>query len=115
MAQVKPYMKVLTPNRFAVCAIYEPHPFRPSVIAEAVEQSGRTPHGLPDVADDAWCWVYYDWCGNPVGLSSEMPEGTVVDTFTEENIGSKSLADYLNCENAEAVEAWNRRAENEKA
>lgn len=115
MAELKPYLKVLTQqNRFAVCAIYEPHPFRASAIEEAVKQSGHTPHGNKGVQNDAWCWVYYDWCGNPVGLSEEMPEGVIVDKFTEENIGSKSIADYLNHENAAAIEAWNRRAEDAK-
>ena len=43
-----------------------------------------------------------------------MPEGVIVEKFTEENIGSKSLADYLNYENPEAIERWNRRAEDGK-
>lgn len=109
--ELKPYKKILVKNMCAVCAIYEPHPFRNNVIKEAIEQSGYTPCGSTGVADDAWCWVYYDWCGNPVGLTSEMPEGVIVEKFTEENIGSKSLADYLNYENPEAIEAWSRRAE----
>jgi hypothetical protein len=108
--ELKPYLKVLTPNMLAVCAIFEPHPFRASAIEEAVTQSGRKPSNNTGISDDAWCWVYYDWCGNPVGLSTGMPEGTIVDVFTEENIGSKSLADYLNYENAAAIEEWNRRA-----
>jgi hypothetical protein len=48
------------------------------------------------INDDEWCWVYYDWCGNPIGLSEEMPDGEVVDKFTKENLGSQELADYLN-------------------
>ena len=48
------------------------------------------------INDDEWCWVYYDWCGNPIGLSEDAPNGKVVDMFTEENLGSQSLADYLN-------------------
>ena len=74
----KPYTKVINLKDFyGVCAIYE-----------------RNPIGdKPDL-----CWVYYDWCGNPVGLSIEMPKGEVVDKLTAENIGRQDLADYLNKE-----------------
>lgn len=73
---IKPYTKVINLKDFyGACAIYERNPF-----------------------GDNLCWVYYDWCGNPVGLSMETPDGDVVDKFTEENIGSQSLADYLNKE-----------------
>lgn len=75
----KPYTKVLTSKDFyGCCAIYEPNPFRRD--------------------DSEWCWVYYDLCGNPVGLSDGMPAGEVVDKFTAENIGWQELADYLNKE-----------------
>ena len=74
----KPYTKVINIKDFyGVCAIYEKHPFG---------------------SKNDLCWVYYDWCGNPVGLGGEMPEGEVVDKFTEENIGRQDLADYLNKE-----------------
>lgn len=97
----KPYAKVLTIDGFyGVCAIYEPHPFRHSSMAEALEQAGYQAPKNIGVPDDEWCWVYYDWCGNPIGLSTYMPEGEMVDKFTEENLGSKSLADYLNIEPA---------------
>lgn len=112
MDKLKPYMKVLTLNPpFACCAIYEPHPFGASAITDAVRQTGREPKGSTDIDDDTWCWVYYNWCGNPVGLSDTMPVGTVVDAFTVDNLGDQSLADYLNYENPEAVEAWHRRTE----
>lgn len=75
----KPYTKVLTSKNFyGCCAIYELSPFRRN--------------------DSEWCWVYYDWCGNPVGLSEYMPAGEVVDKFTVENIRWQGLADYLNKE-----------------
>lgn len=103
----KPYAKVLTTNDFyGVCAIYEPHPFRGSAIKEAVEQCGYRMSdckvmGSPLVSDDEWCWVFYDWCANPVGLSEEKPEGEVVDRFTAEHFyGHQHLADYLNEEPA---------------
>jgi hypothetical protein len=73
-----PYTKVINLKDFyGVCAIYERNPFGDK---------------------DDLCWVYYDWCGNAVGLSMDMPEGEVVDMFTEENIGNQKLADYLNIE-----------------
>lgn len=75
----KPYTKILVINDFyGCCAIYEPSPFRKD--------------------DNDWCWVYYDWCGNPVGISGDPPCGELVDKFTAENIGSQDLADYLNKE-----------------
>lgn len=97
----KPYEKVLTIDGFyGACAIYEPHPFRHSSMAEPLKQAGyKVPKNL-GVSDDEWCWVYYDWCGNPIGMSEDMPDGEMVDKFTEENLGSKSLADYLNIEPA---------------
>ena len=113
--ELKPYLKVITRNVYGVCAIYEPHPFRSSAIKEAVEQSGRKTNADTGIKDDEWCWVYYDWCGNPVGLGNEFPDGELVDKITAENIGSQSLADYLNKENEEFVKAWSRRADNENA
>jgi hypothetical protein len=73
----KPYTKVLTTkDYYGECAIYEKNPF-----------------------GDDLCWVYYDICGNPVGLSAEMPDGEVVDKFTAEHFGGyQQLADYLNKE-----------------
>lgn len=97
----KPYAKVLTIDGFyGACAIYEPHPFRHSSMAEPLKQAGYKVSKNLGVPDDEWCWVYYDWCGNPIGMSEYMPEGKVVDKFTEENLGSQSLADYLNIEPA---------------
>ena len=97
----KPYAKVLAIDGFyGACAIYEPHPFRHSSMAEPLKQAGyKVPKNL-GVPDDEWCWVYYDWCGNPIGMSENMPEGEMVDKFTEENLGNQSLADYLNTEPA---------------
>lgn len=83
---LKPYLKVITHNCGSVAAIYEPSPFRKD--------------------DTEWCWVYYDWCGNPIGLSGGMPDGELVEKFTQDNIGSESLAEYLNKENEEFVEIW---------
>lgn len=87
-------------NAFALCAIYEPHPFRCSVISEAVGFKVNT-----KINDDEWVWVYYDWIGNPVGLSKEKPIGKDVEKFTPNNLGfldddpnGISLANYLNKE-----------------
>ena len=74
----KPYTKVINIKDFyGACAIYESNPF-----------GGK----------DDLCWVYYDWYGNAVCLSMDMPKGEVVDMFTAENIGNQKLADYLNIE-----------------
>lgn len=94
----KPYTKVITTkDYYGECAIYEPHPFRDSVIKDAVEQSGHIYNTNTGIDDDEWCWVFYDWCANPVGLSDEKPDGVVVDKFTAEHFyGHQHLADYLN-------------------
>lgn len=94
----KPYEKVVTRNYYGVCAIYEPHPFRNNAIKSAVEQSGHIYNAHTGIDDDEWCWVFYDWCGNPVGLSDEKPEGETAEKFTKENLGDENLAEYLNKE-----------------
>lgn len=97
----KPYEKVVTRSYCGVCAIYEPHPFRNCAIKDAIEQCGHTYNADTGINDDEWCWVFYDWFGNPVGLSDEKPDGETVDKFTTENLGdenSESLAKYLNKE-----------------
>lgn len=95
----KPYAKVVN-LPCAICAIYEPHPFRSCVISEAVGGSVDT-----CIADSEWCWVFYDWCCNPIGISDEKPDGKDVDVFTIENLGgfswttiesAQKLVDYLN-------------------
>ncbi len=100
-----PYKKILLENHYAICAIYEPHPFRKSAL----------PVGAGfKISDDEWCWDYYDWCGNLIGMTDEEPEGKVVRFFTEESVGSKSLADYLNRVNPAFVRAWKEREESGK-
>lgn len=95
----KPYLKVITTEDYlGECAIYEPHPFRDRAIHSALEQRGMSSSEHTGINDDEWCWVYYDWCGNPIGLSGDMPDGEVVDKFTKENLGNQQLADYLNIE-----------------
>jgi hypothetical protein len=98
MIELKPYLKVITsPKYYGVCAIYEPHPFRNFVIKDAVEKEGHTMIGHTGVDDDAWCWCFYDWCANCIGISSEIPEGEVVDKFTAELFfDNQHIADYLN-------------------
>ena len=95
---IKPYQKVLTPiGHFGVCAIYEPHPFRDSFIQAALNSSGLQSNQHTSIMDDAWCWVYYDWCGNAIGVGNQKPEGRVVEKFTAEHFhGDQNLADYLN-------------------
>lgn len=94
----KPYEKVITSNnQIALCAIYEQHPFRNSAIKESIEQSGKIYSGNTGIDDDSWCWVYYDWVGNPVAISSEKPIGDVVDKIPD-NLNGKEYAEYLNKE-----------------
>lgn len=95
----KPYAKVVD-LPYAICAIYEPHPFRNNVISEAVGFDVDT-----GIYEFEWCWVFYDWCGNPIGTSDEKPDGKDVDVFTIKNLGgfswttiecAQKLVDYLN-------------------
>lgn len=76
----KKYAKIITTG-YPLCAIYEPHPFRSSFISEATNQLVNT-----GVANDEWCWVYYDWCCNAIGIGYEKPDGIEVDKFTTENL-----------------------------
>lgn len=97
----KKYAKVIPEESGAMCAIYEPHPFRSSAISEAVGSNINT-----GIADDEWVWVYYDWCCNPVCISVGKPDGAEVDKFTTDNLDfswttpeyAKKLIDYLNME-----------------
>ena len=98
----KRYAKVIIMDcSGAICAIYEPHPFRSSTISEAVGSRVNT-----GIADDEWAWTYYDWCTNPVGVGSEKPDGIEVDKFTTDNLDfswttleyAQKLVDYLNME-----------------
>lgn len=98
----RPYAKVIGIDwLYAMCAIYEPHPFRSCIISESLGRSVDT-----GIADDEWCWIYYDWIGNPVGTSVGRPYGIEVDKFTIENLGltwgtpeyAQRLVDYLNME-----------------
>ena len=96
----KKYAKVVT-NGYSLCAIYEPHPFRSSAISEAAGSHINT-----GISDDEWIWVHYDYCGNPIGLSAEQPEGVEVDKFTTDNLDcswttpecAQNIVDYFNKE-----------------
>jgi hypothetical protein len=116
MIELKPYLKVITSEKYyGVCAIYEPHPFRNCAIKSAVEQSGHTMNGHTGVADDAWCWNFYDCYANCIGFSDEMPEGEIVDKFTAEHFwGYQHIADALNRENEDFKKEWYRRRDNGK-
>ena len=95
----KRYAKIITNDRYSLCAIYEPHPFRSGTISEAVGSKVNT-----GISNDKWAWVYYDWCCNPVGISVGKPDGVEVDKFTTDNLDfswttpecAKKLIDYLN-------------------
>ena len=97
----KPYAKAVTNEPGCICAIYEPHPFRSSAISEALGLNANT-----GITDDEWIWMYYNWCGNPVGTSDEKPDGVEVDKFTVDNLDlswtnrecAQKLVNYLNRE-----------------
>ena len=80
MNLIRPYVKVVDlVNDYGIVAIYEPNPFRPEAILGAFQKSCKKPGkvinlGNP-IEDESWCWVYYDWCGNPIGLGRDVPEG----------------------------------------
>ena len=97
MNKPKPFDKIVLKNNLAVAAIYEPHQFRDSIIQEAIKSSGRSTNQHTGIDNKAFCWVYYDWIGNPIGLSDSKPKGNPVEKFTKENLyGLEDLAKYLN-------------------
>lgn len=100
MKTFKKYAKVIN-IPYGLCAIYEPHPFRSKAISGAIGEKVDT-----GIEDDAWTWVYYDFCGNPIGVSEDKPEGTEVDKLTFDNTDwnwttpecAQNIIDYLNKE-----------------
>ena len=118
MHLIRPYVKIVDlVNAFACVAIYEPNPFRLEAILGAVKQSGKTPNKRIDLSncnpDDQWCWVYYDWCGNPVGLGKDVPEGRFTYKLVPEDFewmghdNAVWYCEYLNKEpNTEMIEKW---------
>lgn len=120
MNLIRPYIKIIDlENAFACVAIYEPNPFRPEALSTAVKQSGKKPGQKIDLGDDniddLWCWVFYDWCGNPVGLSKDMPEGKLTYKLKPEYFewmgheNSVRYCEYLNKEpNTKMKNEWER-------
>ena len=121
MNLIRPYVKVVDlVNAYACVAIYEPNPFRPEALSGAVKQSGKKPGktinlGNDDI-DSQWCWVYYDWCGNPVGLGSGVPEGRLTYKLKPEDfewMGTDNAiryCEYLNKEpNKEMIKEWEKK------
>lgn len=118
MNLIRPYIKVVDlVNTYGCVAIYEPNPFRPKAICGAVQQSGKQVGEKIDLGDnspnDQWRWVYYDWCGNPVGLGSEVPEGRLTYKLIPEDFewmghdNAVRYCEYLNREpNKEMIEEW---------
>ena len=117
MNLIRPYVKVIDlVNNYACVAIYEPNPFRPEAILGVVQKSGRKPSkviNLGDDLDNQWCWVYYDWCGNPVGLGKDVPEGRLTYKLKPEDFewmgyeNAVRYCEYLNTEpNKEMIEKW---------
>ena len=109
MNLIRPYVKIVDlVNAYACVAIYEPNPFRPEAFIEAVKQSGKKPGKTINLGDDSqsnqWCWVYYDWCGNPIGLGSDIPEGRLTYKLKPEDFewmgydNSVRYCEYLNKE-----------------
>ena len=103
----KPYEKYVLNSGLAVAAIYEPHPFRNIAVKSAVEKSWHNyGYNNTGVEDNAWCWVLYDWIGNPIGIGNEILdelEPRKVEKFTvAHGFASQEIVDYLN-EDAECV------------
>lgn len=117
---IKPYMKIIEmENKYACVAIYEPHPFRPEALREAIESSGKKSDNYDTGVDgNQWCWVYYDWCGNPVGLSESAPEGRLVYKLKPEDFewmghdNAVRWCEYLNRENEKMKKQWEEKYDN---
>ena len=120
MNLIRPYVKVVDlVNAYACVAIYEPNPFRPEAILGAVKQSGKIPNKRINLSncnlDDQWCWVYYDWCGNPVSLGMDVPEGRLTYKLKPEDFewmgheNAVGYCEYLNKENEEMKKQWEQK------
>ena len=120
MNLIRPYVKIVDlVNNYGCVAIYEPNPFRPEAIISAVKQSGKKPDKIINLGDDIdsqWCWVYYDWCGNPVGMSADVPEGRFTYKLVPEDFewmghdNAVNYCEYLNKEpNKEMKKEWERK------
>ena len=118
MNLIRPYVKIIDMiNSFACVAIYEPNPFRPDAICDAIKQFGKSFDKIINLGDhnidDEWCWVYYDWCGNPIGTSADVPEGRLTYELKPEDFewmgheNSVNYCEYLNKEpNEEMKQEW---------
>lgn len=115
MNLIRPYIKVIDLVTALACvAIYEPNPFRPSAIKEAIESNGKKSDSYDTGVDDnEWCWVYYDWCGNPIGLGKDVPEGRLTYKLKPEDFewmgyeNAVRYCEYLNREpNQEMKKQW---------
>ena len=92
-----PYDKILLKDGIAICAIYEPHPFSTKAINSALKQSGFNQIKSTGITDDKWCWVFYDWIANPIGISDKKPDGKTVEILlVEHGFASQNICDYLN-------------------
>ena len=107
-------------NQYACVAIYEPNPFRPEALSTAVKQYGKKPGKKINLGDNnldnQWCWVYYDWCGNPVGLGMDVPEGRLTYQLKPEDFewmgydNAVRYCEYFNREpNQEMKKEWEAR------
>ena len=114
MNLIRPYVKIYDMEcGFACIAVYEPHPFRDSVIQDAVKSIGKKSNQHTGIDNDEWCWVFYDWCGNPVAISDEMPEGKFTYQVKPEHFewmgydNAVRFCEYINKEpNTKAKKAW---------
>ena len=118
MNLIRPYVKVVDlVNIYGCAAVYEPNPFRPAAILGAFKKSDKKPDKIINLGnkidDSDWCWVYYDWCGNPVGTSADIPEGRLAYKLVPEDFewmgyeNAVRYCEYLNKEpNKEMIEKW---------
>lgn len=123
MNLIRPYIKIVDlVNDYACVAIYEPNPFRSEALCEAVKQSDKKPGKRinlgDDNIDDQWCWVYYDWCYNPVGISKDAPEGRLTYKLVPEDfewMGYDNAIRYCEClnrePNVEMKREWEKKYE----
>ena len=123
MNLIRPYIKIVDlVDCYGCVAIYEPNPFRLEAICEAVKQVNKKPGKIEIINigdpldDESWCWVYYDWCGNPVGLGRDMPEGRLTYKLVPEDFewmghdNAVRYCEYLNREpNQEMIEEWEKK------
>ena len=85
-----PYSKVVNLKKeYALCAIFEPHPFRCSAISDAVKQSVNT-----GIKDNEWCYYVDNYIPTTTYFCSSFAcfSGSAIKVLFEQFLKSSYLS-----------------------